>query len=183
MLHNEEIIEKIKAGSVGVIPTDTVYGLVCSAFNSEATDMVYTIKKRDPKKPLVYLIGKVSDLEKFGIILDEEMEQKLQEYWPGPVSIVFECDTTPEYIHRGGGSVAIRLPADSDLRNLLDQAGPLASTSANPEGESPAVTIAEAKEYFQGNPRVVFYVDGGELKSNPSKIIKLQDSKIDVIRE
>jgi len=36
--NNEKLIKLIKEGGIGVIPTDTIYGLVCSAFDEEAVE-------------------------------------------------------------------------------------------------------------------------------------------------
>ncbi len=51
-------IEKIlKSGGIGVIPTDTIYGLVGSALNKKAVRRIYQLRQRNPKKPLIILIG------------------------------------------------------------------------------------------------------------------------------
>jgi L-threonylcarbamoyladenylate synthase len=183
MIYTNEIVKKIKEGNVGVIPTDTIYGFVCDAFNKNAIEKIYEIKKRDSKKPFVYLIGDIGDLEKLDIKVNFKIKNTLDEYWPGPFSIIFDCKNTPEFIHRGLGSVAIRMPADPDLKNLLNKTGPLASTSVNTEGDVPADSIEMAKKYFEENSDVNFYIDGGELKNNPSKIIKLnKNGEIEFIR-
>ena len=43
----EEIITALKNGAVLVLPTDTVYGLVCDAKNEKAVERIFEIKKRD----------------------------------------------------------------------------------------------------------------------------------------
>ena len=46
----KEIGEDIKRGEIGVIPTDTIYGIVCSAFNKKGVEKIYKLRKRNPKK-------------------------------------------------------------------------------------------------------------------------------------
>jgi tRNA A37 threonylcarbamoyladenosine synthetase subunit TsaC/SUA5/YrdC len=46
----DQIVDLIKNGGVGVIPTDTVYAIVCDLKHREAIDRLYRIKNMDPKK-------------------------------------------------------------------------------------------------------------------------------------
>jgi len=181
-LFTKEIVEKITAGGVGVIPTDTIYGLACSAFNESAVEKIYEIKNRDTAKPLVFLISEISNLKKFGIELNDKILNLVSDKWPGPVSIIFEGDEIPRYLHRGMGGLAIRLPDDGVLREFLSQTGPLATSSANPESEPAATDTKEAKEYFSDNKNVEFYVDAGKLEGAPSTIIKIIGGEVEVIR-
>lgn len=181
-MFDKNISEKIKNGEIGVIPTDTVYGIVCSAFNKKSVEKIYEIKNRDLSKPLVFLIGEIKDLEKLNISLDNELKSIISRYWPGPVSIIFESKNIPQYLHRGMGGIAIRLPQNDSLREFLIETGPIATTSVNPESEPPATTIEEARAYFEGKD-IDFYVNGGEINSRASKIIKIVDGEVEVIRE
>jgi len=44
-MKEEEIIKILKNDGVGVMPTDTLYGLVGSAFSKRAIDRIYKLKK------------------------------------------------------------------------------------------------------------------------------------------
>lgn len=181
-MFDKNISEKIKNGKIGVIPTDTVYGIICSAFNKESVERIYELKNRDLTKPLVFLIGDVVDLEKLNINIDDELKNIVSQYWPGPVSIIFENENIPKYLHRGMGGIAIRLPQNNSLRKFLMETGPIATTSVNPESEPPATTIEEARGYFEGKD-INFYIDGGKINSKASKIIKIINGEVKVIRE
>ncbi len=89
---NKEISEKIKQGGVGVLPTDTLYGLVGLATNEEAVKRIYKLKKRSPEKPLIILISDIKDLDLFDIKkFDIGYRTLLERYWPGKVSIALPC--------------------------------------------------------------------------------------------
>lgn len=45
-----QVATLLKSGAVGIIPTDTVYGIVGSLFNQATVERIYDIKGRDPKK-------------------------------------------------------------------------------------------------------------------------------------
>ncbi len=173
----KEIGEDIKNGRIGVIPTDTIYGIVCSAMNKRSIEKLYKIRKRNLKKPMIILISSVKDLDLFNIKIDKKIINK---YWPGRVSIIVPIKKF-EYLHRGKNSLAFRLPNNKYLIKLLKISGPIVAPSANTEGNDPAQTINEAKEYFKD--KIDFYVDCGRLKSKPSKIISLLNNNIEIIRK
>lgn len=176
----EEAIESLRNGGVGIIATDTTYGLVGRALNKSAVNKIYQLKKRTPDKPFIILISDLNDLKLFRANITSNIRKHLDEYWPGPVSIIFECtDKGLEYLHRGTNTLAFRLPAKQDLLNVIKAAGPLVAPSANPESLPPANNIDEAKAYF-GN-QVDFYVEG-QVNDKPSKIIRLTGDNEEVIR-
>jgi tRNA A37 threonylcarbamoyladenosine synthetase subunit TsaC/SUA5/YrdC len=79
-------------------------------------------------------------------------------------------------------SLAVRIPAQSEIAELLQKTGPLITSSANHPGEPTANAVDEARKYF--GDTVDFYVDGGDLSDHkPSTIIRIVDDAIEVIRE
>lgn len=180
MTDKENLGDRIKNGEVGVLPTDTLYGLVGSALLPQSVEKIYSLKKREPSKPLIVLISKISDLEKFSVILDDKLENFLKSIWPGPVSIVLPCADF-DYLDRGTGKIAFRLPAKEDLRQLISESGPLVAPSANPESASPAKNISEAKKYF--GEGADFYIDGGEFSGEPSSLVEYKNGKFVILRK
>lgn len=68
-MDKEQVIEILQEGGVGVMLTDTLYGLVGSALASDTVERIYTLKKRDINKPVIVLIPEVEDVERFGVVL------------------------------------------------------------------------------------------------------------------
>ena len=175
------LVDLLAHGGVGVVPTDTIYGIVGSALDKKAVERIYRMRKRNPKKPMIILIGGIDDLKLFGVKIDRGTEKILNGVWPGKVSVILPCPSRKfSYLHRGIKTLAFRLPKKSWLRKFLRKTGPLVAPSANFEGEPPAKTIAEARKYFED--KVDFYGDSGRLDLKPSKLIKIEDGKIAVIR-
>lgn len=175
------IAKKIVAGSVAVIPTDTLYGIVATATNPDAVEKVYKVKSRRPDKPAIILISSIDDLSKFAIHFTDYQKEILKKYWPGKVSIVLPCeDEKYKYLHRGTKTLAFRLPNEPLLHNLLKLSGPLIAPSANPEGKNPALTISDAISYFGDSVNI--YVNAGTRNSLPSTLISVEREKIEVLR-
>src|SRR3989344_2712387 len=108
--NNDNLIGTLKAGKIAVIPTDTIYGIVCRARDESAVRRIYELRNRAPGKPCVILIGDLAQLEVFSIKLSPEQKDKLKKYWsfgmaqdkPGPVSVILDClDDKFSYLHRG----------------------------------------------------------------------------------
>jgi len=171
----------LKEGTIGVIPTDTIYGICTSAFNKKSVEKVYKLRKRNPNKPCIILISSFDDLKKFNVRLKNWQRKILEKIWPGKVSVVLACPWQKfYYLHRGTNSLSFRLPKDKLILNILKISGPLIAPSANWESYEPAKNIREAKRYF-GNK--VFYLDRRDLISKPSTLIDLREKKIKILRE
>jgi L-threonylcarbamoyladenylate synthase len=168
----EEIVSLLRKDAVGVLPTDTLYGIVASAFSKRAVDRIYEVKGRDDHKPFIILISSLAELKKFSITLTASQKKFLQTVWPGPVSVILPCPQKSfAYLHRGNKSLAFRLPHDAFIHTLLKKTGPLVAPSANPQGKTPATTVAEAQDYFCD--QMDFYISGTRKKGKPSSIVDL----------
>jgi L-threonylcarbamoyladenylate synthase len=198
----------LKEGSIGVIPTDTIYGICTSAFNKKSVEKVYRLRRRNPSKPCIILISSFDDLKKFNVKLNSWQRKILEKLWPGKISVVLSTrikrpNKLPKssdrifgqnsgkvfgyysvnnlyYLHRGTNSLSFRLPKDKLILNILKISGPIIAPSANWEGYEPAKNIKEAKRYF-GNK--VFYLDRGNLISKPSTLIDLRKKNIKILRK
>lgn len=168
-----------KLGAIGVIPTDTVYGIVAKASDQAAVKRLYELKKRE-NKPGTLIAANIEQLEELG--LKHRYLKAVEQFWPGAVSVIIPC-SNPEltYLHHGKMSLAVRIPNDKDLQALLNATGPLLTSSANHPGEPTATTINQARDFF--GDQVDFYEDGGDLSNRePSTIIRIIDDAIEVIR-
>lgn len=177
-LQDQALVDLIKNGAMGIIPTDTVYGLVCSAANEQAVSRLYSLKSRE-SKPGTVIAASVEQLVNLG--MKARYLKPVEMYWPNPISVIIP-NYELKYIHVGLGGIAVRLPDDKKLRILLEKVGPLLTSSANQPGEAEATTIKEAQDYFGAD--VDFYIDGGDLSDRrPSTLIRVVDDAVEVLRQ
>ncbi|HVQ43620.1 MAG TPA: L-threonylcarbamoyladenylate synthase [Candidatus Saccharimonadia bacterium] len=176
----QEAAERLARGEVGVIPTDTLYGIVGSALKPATVERIYALRKRELDNPMIVLIGDWTDLDRFHAVLPPQARALLERVWPGPVSVVVPvADAGWQYLHRGKQSIAFRMPAKPELLALLKQAGPVVAPSANLAGETPSVTVAEAQAYFGDE---VFYVDEGRLENSASALVDARTDPPRILR-
>ena len=179
---SKKVIETIRAGGIGVFPSDTLYGIMGSALVPGVVERIYRVRGRDQGKPMIILIADTGELKRFGIHPTVVQKEFYMRHWPGKVSVVLPCRIKRfAYLHRETGNIAFRVPDVKPLRDFLKKTGPLVGPSANRQGEMPAETIAEAKRYF--GVLVDVYVDAGRWAGSPSTVVSFQRGKVKILRQ
>lgn len=165
-LHDDQLVTLLKSGKVGVVPTDTIYGLAAAAGDKQAVERLYALKDRE-QKPGTVIAASIEQLRELGLAAD--VLRKVEHLWPNPISIVLPAPESLDYLDQNVGSLAVRVPKDEVLQRLLERTGPLVTSSANHPGEPPANNLAEASGYFKD--AVDFYVDGGDRSGRPASTV------------
>lgn len=167
-----EFAQKIITGQVGILPTDTIFGIVGSALNPSVVERIYTIKGRPENKPFIILVSSYDQLPALELSLSAEQLRSLNHVWPGPNSVIIPCDSDDmTYLHRGAKSIAVRMPDNRQLLELIMMTGPIVATSANLAGQPPANNLQEIRNQLRG---LDFYIDG-PTGMVPSKIFRLEN--------
>ena len=177
----EKAIDILKNGGLIVYPTETCYGIGCDALNENAVEKVYRVKKREKKKPLSIIVSSLKMIRKYGKIT-KEVEYLVRKFMPGPLTIVVEKKRTiPDILNPK--EIAFRIsshPIAQQLVKELDK--PITATSANISGSKPIYSSEEIVKIFNG--KVDMIIDSGNLPLiQPSTIIRVKKSKIELIRE
>ena len=157
----------ILAGGVAVVPTDTVYGLAAHPDFPSAVERLYSIKGRDPKKPVALL---ASDAEGAAKFIGRDAAKLGSRHWPGALTVVAQ----------GEGA---RVPDHAWLRSLIAKCGgALRVTSANQSGHGDASDANRAFEEVGAFADIV--VDGGQAPVGvASTVVKVEDGALKVLRE
>ncbi|MBS1451900.1 MAG: Sua5/YciO/YrdC/YwlC family protein [Lentisphaeria bacterium] len=141
-------------GAVVLLPTETVYGLVCRADDAAARQRIYDLKDRDASKPLGWFVADWRMLAGYGVHLEGLPEQLAARHCPGPITIIAP--------RRDGGTTGFRVPDHPLVLAVLRRIGcPLAQTSANHSGHPNALTVQAALAELSGDAALA--VDGGPI--------------------
>ena len=153
-------VEALARGMVIGVPTDTVYGVAADPHSAVGVAGVFDLKGRAGDAPLVVLVADV-DSARGLVSIPDDAAAAVDPFWPGPLTGIFE--TIIEFPEGVGdserGTLAVRVPGDPLLAELLAVWGPLAVTSANRSGEPPAENDVEARQIF--GAQLPVYLPGG----------------------
>jgi len=183
-LRTDEIVEIVDCcvealkhpGAVLLVPTETVYGLVCRWDDKEAIDRIYELKGREKAKQLALFVDSVDTLKKYDLYLNENAEKIASKLCPGALTVVVP---TP-----AGDTLGFRIPDHPFVLELLQKIGyPLASTSANRSGEANALDVDAALAMLDGEPDVL--IDGGAIPPDrqASTVVMALDTELKILRQ
>jgi L-threonylcarbamoyladenylate synthase len=171
-----EAVRAVRRGQLVVLPTDTVYGIGCDAFQPDAVQALLDAKGRGRDMPAPVLVGSVRAAEALFEDLGTYGEDLIDEFWPGPLTIVCKASSTLAWdLGETKGTVAVRMPLHPLALELLKRTGPLAVSSANISGSAPARTAKDAEAQL-GDSVDVYLDDGPTGDAAPSSIVDLTGS-------
>lgn len=158
-------------GGVALLPTDTVYGLAAHPAHPAAVARLFAIKDRPQQRALPVMVRDRAQIDALGATVTAAAARLLASpFVPGPLTLALALTAArrPPWLAERG-EVAVRLPAEALMLEVLAATGPLFVTSANrharPTPQRPADILAE----LAFPPALA--VDGGARKSVPSTLV------------
>lgn len=150
----------IARGELVVVPTDTVYGIAADAFDPEAVQRLLEAKGRTRQSPPPVLVKGQDTLAALTESVPDLIRPLLDEFWPGGLTVILRAQPSLAWdLGETRGTVALRMPSNKLVLELLEETGPLAVSSANLTGRPAAVTAEEAQSMLGDSIEV--YLDGG----------------------
>lgn len=175
--------DAVKDGRLVVMPTDTLYGIGCDAFDNNAVAKLLATKHRGPDMPVPVLVGSWDTARGLVHSYSEQMRTLIEAFWPGALSIVVAQAPSLQWnLGDTRGTVMLRMPLHPVAIELLRETGPMAVSSANISGQKPPTTALAAQE--QLGDAVSAYLDGGATPvGTASTIIGLSGPTPRILRE
>ena len=177
----KHIVSELAAGRLIVYPTDTVYGLGCDPFDETAVKRIYMAKRRPFDMAMSIMVKDLRMMEEVAV-LDERARLLVRKFMPGPLTIIVtKRPNVPDILTASTNEIGLRIPDNPVALKLIEEFGPLVTTSANVHSHGNPRTCQEAFEDL--GPSVSIYLDGGPaVHGTPSTIIQLTDQQISLVR-
>ncbi len=190
----KDAVGLIDDGKLVAFPTETVYGIACRLESSSLAELG-KLKGRSPEKYYTLHIGSKGDIEKYVPAIGLRAQKLIEEFWPGPLTIVFALDDQDIDEQRGkfakevfenlyiDNSIGIRCP-DNVIASMLlrESKSSVVAPSANIGGQKPATNAEEVTAQLSGQIELV--LDGGQCKyKNSSTVVKVSGGVLEVLRE
>lgn len=165
----------VSDGGIIIFPTDTVYGVGCDPFNKKSVDKIYKIKNRPKSKPfpiLVYSMKEANQIADF----DLDSQRMAEKFWPGPLTLILKLkDSGIEKSLDVKEKIAVRIPNNNCLLDLLSSCKFLIGTSANISGQE---SFTNSEECYNSLSDFDVFLDGGNLEDKgESTILEIIDGK------
>lgn len=152
----------LRENEVVAFPTETVYGLGGNAHSDTSIQKIYEAKGRPSDNPLIIHIADKEQLNEFVAHIPDKAKKLMDEFWPGPLTIIFEKKPSElsQLATAGLSTVAVRMPNHPVALAVIKEAGvPIAAPSANSSGKPSPTKAAHVMEDLTG--KIAGIVDGG----------------------
>ena len=128
-------IQVLREGGIIIFPTDTAYGIGCRIDNEKSIGKVFEMRGRPKNKPLLVLVDSIEMANNYLMLIPKKVLDKIvNKYWPGPLTIILQCDVAkvPSLVRGGGNTLGVRFPKNTQLQELIKGVGvPIVAPSAN----------------------------------------------------
>jgi tRNA threonylcarbamoyl adenosine modification protein (Sua5/YciO/YrdC/YwlC family) len=178
-----QVVRELQKGAVAVIPTDTVYGVVCDIESEAAAERIYKLKGMDSRKLLSILCSDLAMAAKYTRGIPNTLFRIVRRKLPGPYTFILPASKeVPRVMRKNRKTVGIRVPDCPIALELISQLGrPLLTTSvAMSPGEWLLDPYIIEEEYGRS---IDLVVDGGALFPEPSTVIDFSGFEPEVVRE
>jgi L-threonylcarbamoyladenylate synthase len=175
--------EILYRGDLVAIPTETVYGLAANAYNADAVVKIFEVKNRPSFDPLIVHVSCPEQVKEIVTHLPDKAIKLASEFWPGPLTILFEKKPIiPDIVTSGLDTVAVRVPNHPMTLDLLRSLPfPLAAPSANPFGYVSPTSVKHVNDQLGSN--IPYILDGGDCHVGiESTIIGFRDDEAEIFR-
>lgn len=178
----KKAVDVLKNGGVIIYPTDTVYGIGCDIFNTEALNRVRTIKNDPDIKLLSFICPSFKEISNYAKMSDQAF-RAMKHLLPGPYTFILPAvKLVPKKLWTKRNTVGIRIPDHPVALQLVRELGnPIISTSTTNRKGEVLFDPLEIKAIF--NTQVDLMLAAGNLSGKPSSVIDLSDEEPVVVRE
>lgn len=175
------VLDELSAGRLVVYPTETVYGLGCDPFDETAIKRVYMAKRRPFDMPMSIAVKDLRMMEDLAV-LDDRARKLAEIFMPGPITLIVpKRPAVPDILTASSNEIGIRIPDHPVALQIIEEFGPIVTTSANVHSHKNPLNLNDAYEDL--GPSVSIYVDGGPVRfGTPSTIVQLTESDVAFIR-
>ena len=179
----KEALNYLKSPGVIAVPTETLWGLSCSALAKEQIERIYQIKNRPTNKSFIVLVDSIKMLKKYvGEISDDQKRFLLADR---PTTVIFpNIKGLPALLLANDKSLAFRITKHPQIKRLITEFGsPIVSTSANLSGEPAAQTFEElSATILEAVDYTLNLHSDYKPTSTPSRIVKIVGNDVEIIR-
>ena len=152
--------ERLRAGELVALPTETVYGLGADASSDAAVAKIFAAKGRPADHPLIVHLAFPAQVGEYAAEVPAFAQRLIAAFWPGPLTLILPRRQGVARAAAGGqDTIGLRCPSHPVAHALLAAAATgVAAPSANLFGRVSPTTAQHVQDEFGD---ALWVLDGG----------------------
>jgi len=182
-----EIADKVKNGSVILVPTDSQYALACDYKNKKGIERIRKIRELGSDDHLTLLCDSLSGIARFAHISDNNFKL-IKRLIPGPFTFILPAtkEGPKLVVHPKKKTVGFRVPNYPICEGLVREIGNpmLAITAKKPQMDGEMLEKFEREPFLREFDKLVDVIidNQQELPSRETTILDMTDDNTKILR-
>jgi len=176
------VAQILRRGGLAVVPTDTVYAIVCLLSNQAGVERLVDVKRVTPATRLSILVPDIATAARFARGMGNRVFRAMRRVLPGPYTFIFLASgEVPRVLLKKRRTVGLRIPDNATIQALLaDLDEPLFATSVRNARDELLLDPVEIEDDLRGRVEVV--IDAGLVANEPSTVIDVSADEPVLVR-
>lgn len=182
--HLSRAVDVMRRGGIIIYPTDTVYGIGCSVYDTRAIERIHAFKRRPREKPFSFICSDLSQVSEYAKVSNPAF-RLMKRLIPGPYTFILPASRLkqlPRSMISKRKEVGIRVPDNRICLELVALLGhPVLNTSVQDIDGELVADPGIIEERF--GRRVDLMLDGGPSITALSTVIDLTEEAPVLVRQ
>jgi tRNA threonylcarbamoyl adenosine modification protein (Sua5/YciO/YrdC/YwlC family) len=182
----DEAVSALSGNQIGIIPTDSVYSIICSIQNKRGIEAICKLLGKKPEKANLSVIFRdLKDVSLFTTPFSTSVYKVMKRNLPGPFTFILKANSeVPKLFLSNRKTIGIRIPEHNiplEICKALNQ--PLVCASVHSDDEIQEY-LTEAEEIYENfENKVDFIITTQHIGNSPSTVVDLTENEPVVIRQ
>lgn len=180
------VVDRLNRGGVVILPTDTIYSIVCKMSNRKGFETLCKIKGLTAKSSdFSILCSSLSNLSSYTRPISNQLFRVLKRNLPGAFTFILEANNEiPKLFGNRRKTIGVRVPDNAIFHAIVEQLDePLIGTSIHDDDEIIEYTTDPSLIFEKYQHQIDLMVDGGFGNNVPSTVVDCVEMPPVVIRQ
>lgn len=178
-----EIVAKLEAGAIIILPTDSFYALGCSLNCQKSINNLIKLKNKKDKN-LSIICSDIKMASKYINISDEHFKI-LKHNTPKPITFVFELNKRfPNPFFDCKKTVGVRVVDNKITSEIVEKLGvPIVSTTVALKNATLEESVDPSLIWDEYSSKVEIMIEAGIARGIPTMVVEMIGDEINIIRD
>lgn len=174
-----DIVRRMSAGEVVLVPTETQYGLCCNAEDPDSIASLNRIKRRSIDQPSALFVRDWEHASAIVKPVPDGFERFLSHFWPGALTVVAES-LRPDWpgVVTSQQTIGLRCSSHPLMEHVAALSNVyMTATSANPHGAPPSADTESLSKWLADDVELLIFDSNVRNDSQASTVVDITAGK------